>query len=137
MSVPFVVDRASPMPLHRQIYDVWRTGILSGRFRGGERVPSSRAFAATYGVARVTVTGAYDQLLAEGYFETRHGSGTFVASELPHAGLRPIAVRRSTQTPLNGPITTGPAIRLSRYGSRLGGIQRLPLSTRPINLSQV
>src|SRR5262249_32804989 len=65
MSVPFVLDRASRLPLHRQIYEAWRTGILSGRFRAGERVPSSRALTATYDVARVTVSAAYDQLLAE------------------------------------------------------------------------
>ena len=89
MSVPFVLDRRSEKSLHRQIYDAWRVGILSGRFRAGERVPSTRALAATYAVARVTVSTAYDQLLAEGYFETKHGSGTFVSSELPDRMLHP------------------------------------------------
>ena len=140
MNVSFVLDRSSDVPLHRQIYDVWRAGILSGRFRGGERVPSSRAFAAAYGVARVTVTSAYDQLLAEGYFETTHGAGTFVSSELPDdvlrppvgASLRPRPIRIAASTPRATAL-----IRLSRYGSRLGEIQRLPASTRPINLSNV
>src|SRR5882724_10669044 len=40
MRYAFTLDPASPAPLHRQIYDEWRQGILSGRFRGGERVPS-------------------------------------------------------------------------------------------------
>ena len=128
MSVPFVLDRTSPLPLHRQIYEAWRTGILSGRFRAGERVPSSRALAATYGVARITVSAAYDQLLAEGYFESKHGSGTFVSSELPDRMLHPI---RAGALAGNAERT----IALSRYGSRLGQIQRLPASTRPINLS--
>jgi GntR family transcriptional regulator/MocR family aminotransferase len=51
---------------------------------------STRALASTYGVARVTVTAAYDQLLAEGYFESRRGSGTFVSSELPDRMLNPV-----------------------------------------------
>src|SRR5712671_571864 len=68
MTVPFQLDRASGTPLHRQIYDRWRSGILDGRFPGGERIPSTRAFADAYGVSRVTVSAAYDQLLAEGYF---------------------------------------------------------------------
>jgi len=130
MNISFVLDRTSKVPLHRQIYDAWRAGILSGRFHGGERVSSSRAFAAAYDVARVTVTAAYDQLLAEGYFETRHGSGTFVSSELPDDVLRPIRVASSSQGVIRG-------IRLSRYGSRLGEIQRLPASRRPLNLSNV
>ena len=44
------------MPLHRQIYEEWRQGILTGRFRRGERVPSTRDLALTLGVARTTVT---------------------------------------------------------------------------------
>src|SRR5215468_6533976 len=108
MSVPFALDRTSDVPLHRQIYEAWRTGILSGRFRSGERVPSTRAVASSYSLARVTVSAAYDQLLAEGYFETKHGSGTFVSSELPDRMLRP--VRAGTMAG-NAPRT----IALSRY----------------------
>jgi GntR family transcriptional regulator/MocR family aminotransferase len=128
MSIPFVLDRSSRLPLHRQVYEAWRTAILSGRFRSGERVPSTRALAGSFNVARVTVSAAYDQLLAEGYFETKHGSGTFVSSELPERMLHPV---RATAT--NAPASR--AIRLSRYGSHLGPIERLPASNSPINLS--
>src|SRR5262245_19912480 len=128
MSVPFVLDRSSRLPLHRQIYEAWRAAILSGRFRSGERVPSTRAVAGSFNVARVTVTAAYDQLLAEGYFETKHGSGTFVSSDLPERMLHPVRA-----TAPNVPAAR--AIRLSRYGSRLGPIERLPASNSPINLS--
>jgi GntR family transcriptional regulator/MocR family aminotransferase len=130
MSIPFVLDRASATPLHRQIYDRWRTGILGARFRRGERVPSSRAFADTYGVSRITVTAAYDQLVAEGYFETKHGSGTFVSQELPDDVSRPIRVK--------APASKAPRrIRLSAYASRLGAIRQLPASAHPLNLSDV
>jgi GntR family transcriptional regulator / MocR family aminotransferase len=130
VTVPFVLDRASPTPLHRQIYDRWRAGILGGRFRRGERVPSTRAFADTYGVSRITVTAAYDQLLAEGYFETRIGSGTFVSQELPDEALRPIRVPKAAAKPAR-------PIRLSTYASRLGGIRQLPPARHPLNLSNV
>jgi GntR family transcriptional regulator / MocR family aminotransferase len=128
MSIPFVLNRSSSIPLHRQIYDAWRAGILSGRIRPGDRLPSTRALASAYKVARVTVSSAYDQLLAEGYFETRRGSGTFVSSDLPDRMLHPIrphAIARDA----------APSIALSGYGSRLGRIERLPTSNRPINLS--
>ena len=130
MTIPFVIDRASPVPLHRQIYDRWRTGILGGRFRRGERVPSTRAFADTYRVSRVTVAAAYDQLLAEGYFETRTGSGTFVSSDLPDDALRPVRVAASQ------PAATRP-IRLSKFSARLGGIRQMSSSPHPLNLSNV
>jgi GntR family transcriptional regulator/MocR family aminotransferase len=129
MPVPFVLDRAAGAPpLHRQIYERWRGAILSGRFRPGERVPSSRAFAADYGIARITVTAAYEQLLAEGYFETRQGSGTFVSSDLPDEALRPLRLAGP------GPIAA-PRMRLSRYAARLGDIRRLSRPTGVLDLS--
>ena len=83
MQVPILLDRRSRVPLHRQIYDRWCEGILSGRFAAGTKVPSTRELAAMLSVARATVTTAYDQLTAEGYLESSHGSGTFVSRALP------------------------------------------------------
>jgi GntR family transcriptional regulator/MocR family aminotransferase len=88
MRVAIALEKSSETPLQKQIYDEWRRGILSGRFRGAERVPSTRDLARTLGVARSTVTAAYEQLIAEGYLETAHGSGTFVCRELPDDLLR-------------------------------------------------
>ena len=67
------VDRASGTPLSRQIYIQVRSGVLSGALRAGTRVPSSRAMASLLRVARASVVSAYEQLLAEGYVESRHG----------------------------------------------------------------
>ena len=111
MRTPFIVERGSPTPLHRQIYDGWRRGILAGRFRGGDRVPSTRELAAVLSVSRVTVTAAHDQLVAEGYFEPVRGSGTFVAREIPD---QPIAGRRRTAA--GG---AAPPVRWSAYARRL------------------
>jgi GntR family transcriptional regulator/MocR family aminotransferase len=118
------------VPLHRQVYEQWRTAILAGRFRRGERIPSTRAFADTYGLSRVTVTAAYDQLMAEGYFETKAGAGTFVSSELPDDTLRPLGVAPAG-------VRTPRAVRLSKYAARLGHIRQLPSSSQPLNLSNV
>jgi GntR family transcriptional regulator / MocR family aminotransferase len=76
MRVAMTLQRASPVPLHRQIYEQWRTGILTGRSHGGERVPSTRELAATLAVSRSTITESYEQLIAEGYLDAAHGSGT-------------------------------------------------------------
>src|SRR5579864_6178542 len=89
MRVAMVLERASPVPLHRQIYEQWRTGILTGRFRRGERVPSTRDLAATLSVSRSTVSESYEQLISEGYLDAAQGSGTFVCHELPDDALRP------------------------------------------------
>src|SRR5262245_21797407 len=81
-----------------RIYQALREAVLDGRLAGGDRVPATRDLARQLGVARGTVTEAYDRLSAEGFLESRPGSGTYVAdvaAEAPPAGrrARPGAVR--------------------------------------------
>lgn len=56
-----------------------RDAVRSGRLSPGARLPSTRALAAELNLARGTVSAAYDQLVAEGYFVAHQGSGTEVA----------------------------------------------------------
>lgn len=77
------VDRNAGKPLHRQIYEAYRAGIVARNLQPGQQIPSTRALAAELGVSRIPVLGAYTQLLAEGYFESRAGAGTFVSTSLP------------------------------------------------------
>ena len=76
------LDRQAGMPLYRQIYGGLRTAIVERLLRPGQRLPSTRALAAELGVSRIPVLEAFEQLLAEGYCESRVGSGTFVAEAL-------------------------------------------------------
>ena len=77
------LDRALGEPLHGQLAGQLRTLILERRISAGERLPSSRLLASELSVSRVTVTTAIDQLISEGYAEGRHGSGVYVATDLP------------------------------------------------------
>ena len=79
------VDRKASEPLHKQIYDGFRFVIVRGDLRPGQRVPSSRALSVELGISRIPVLNAYAQLLAEGYFESRKGAGTFVSDSLPES----------------------------------------------------
>ncbi|MCL4730115.1 MAG: PLP-dependent aminotransferase family protein [Planctomycetes bacterium] len=76
-------------PLYQRIADSIRQDVLAGRLRRGERVPSTRSLARDLRVNRNTVAQAFEVLIAEGFLEGRHGSGTFVARELPHAPFSP------------------------------------------------
>lgn len=58
-------------------------GILSGRFRPGEKLPSSRGLARHLGISRITVTLAYTELLADDYLIARGRSGYFVSQNAP------------------------------------------------------
>lgn len=77
------VDRKLGQPLHRQIYEAFRSAIVQGRLRPGQRIPSSRVLAVEIAVSRFPVLNAYAQLLAEGYLESRVGAGTVVSEALP------------------------------------------------------
>jgi GntR family transcriptional regulator / MocR family aminotransferase len=106
------VRRKAPVPLYQQIYDAYRRSIARGNLRVGELVPSSRELARELRVSRLPVLNAYAQLLAEGYFESRTGAGTFIAASFPGrtgapearakvdatSGARPVAARASALT---------------------------------------
>jgi GntR family transcriptional regulator/MocR family aminotransferase len=77
------VDGASSKPLYRQLYEGYREAIVERRLRAGQRLPSTRGLASELGISRIPVLSAFGQLLAEGYLESRRGSGTFVARCLP------------------------------------------------------
>jgi GntR family transcriptional regulator/MocR family aminotransferase len=83
----FTLDRSAVKPLYRQLCDGFREAIVDRRLRGGQRLPSTRTLAAALGISRIPVLNAFEQLLAEGYFESRVGSGTFVSSTLPHEAV--------------------------------------------------
>src|SRR5512140_1310336 len=71
------------LPLYQALYAHIRAAILSGELKDGMKLPSTRALAEELNISRNTVLNAYRQLLAEGYLESRAGSGTFVAQVLP------------------------------------------------------
>ena len=83
------VERNSGVPLYRQLYEGYRDAIVDRRLGPGQRIPSTRSLAAELRISRIAVLNAFEQLLAEGYFVARAGSGTFVAGALPDDLLRP------------------------------------------------
>lgn len=92
--LPVTVDRNDPRPLGVQVADQVRRLVLDGRLVAGLRLPGSRRLAVDLGVSRAVVEAAWDQLLAEGWVETRHGAGTFVSGGA--AGIaRPVTRRRA------------------------------------------
>lgn len=117
-ALAFELDRAGPLALHRQLHGRLRALIAAGVLRPGMRIPSSRAFAEIHGVARNTVLSAFDQLVCEGYLEGRHGSGTYVAPNLPSDTARILLAATE------GAPATGPPPLPSRRGQALRAVPR-------------
>ena len=68
----------STTPLVNQIIDGLRGLIDTQTLKPGAKVPSIRAFAATYSVSTFTVVEAYDRLVAQGLLVSRGNAGFFV-----------------------------------------------------------
>src|SRR6516225_3618027 len=75
-------------PLFRRVYLDLREAILSGTLGAGEQLPSTRQLAEQLGISRTVVLLAYEHLLAEGFAEGRHGSGTYVSRSVSTASSR-------------------------------------------------
>ncbi|MBV8515635.1 MAG: PLP-dependent aminotransferase family protein [Acidobacteria bacterium] len=88
LSPILAIDRKEAKPLHKQIYDGYRAAIAVRSLRAGQQIPSTRDLSRELKISRIPVLTAYAQLLAEGYFETRVGAGTFVCSSLPDQPAR-------------------------------------------------
>lgn len=72
------IDRADDKPPYRQIASMLREAINSGQFTAGERLPSEAALIDHFGVARMTVRQAVQELRAEGLVISEHGRGVFI-----------------------------------------------------------
>ncbi|GAB3170383.1 PLP-dependent aminotransferase family protein [Myceligenerans halotolerans] len=105
------VDLSSRTGRTDAIYRALRTALTTGRVPVGDRLPSTRDLARDLGVSRASVTGAYERLVAEGFLETRAGSGAFAtaaARDVPASrhhrpgALRPRAGRPWTPHPTSG-----------------------------------
>lgn len=76
------LDPDSNLNLQNQIRQKLVDGIISGTFPPGSKLPSSRRLADQLDVARNTVVLAYQELIAEGYLESRERSGIFVNEKM-------------------------------------------------------
>ncbi len=117
---PIALTPRAKAPLYRQVYDWFRNAILDGQMRPGQRVPSTRSLAGELKISRIPVLNAYEQLHAEGYFETFVGAGTCVARSIPEDAQRSPAVKagKRVEETVQKP---GPR-RISRRGAVLADV---------------
>ncbi|MCK6264264.1 PLP-dependent aminotransferase family protein [Vibrio sp. ZSDE26] len=69
--------------LQKQLFNAISKKIVSNLWAKGGKLPSTRKLASELSISRNTVISVYEQLVAEGFLESRVGSGFYVAVELP------------------------------------------------------
>ncbi|MBL9051949.1 MAG: PLP-dependent aminotransferase family protein [Tabrizicola sp.] len=98
MSIPveaFYLTPGAQGSLQQQIRAMVTQGILAGRFRPGQRMPSSRGLAEHLGISRITVTLAYADLVSSDYLTSAGRSGYFVSENAPRAPEFPKTLQRA------------------------------------------
>ncbi|WP_312641089.1 GntR family transcriptional regulator [Hydrogenoanaerobacterium sp.] len=65
-------------PLYEQLQIAIKNDIMSGVYSLGERMPSEAELGEHYGISRITVRRAVQELEKEGMLERKQGKGTFV-----------------------------------------------------------
>ncbi|WCN36192.1 PLP-dependent aminotransferase family protein [Aneurinibacillus uraniidurans] len=72
------LDEAAKEPLYIQLYQYIKEEIQTGRIPSSTRLPSIRQLAHFLHISKTTIQVAYQQLLAEGYIESKERSGFYV-----------------------------------------------------------
>lgn len=127
------LDRHGGAPLYRLLYRRIRDLIASGALPPGARLPPSRVLAQALALSRNTATAALEQLTADGWTESRRGSGVYVADKPPGRGRRAVTAEAPAAAEDALPFSVGaPALDLfplaawNRLQSRRW--RRMPLS---------
>ena len=74
------ISAENALPLVDQIVTGVRSQIEDRVLRPGARLPAIRQLAEAHRISRFTVVEAYDRLVAQGYVQSRRGSGFYVAN---------------------------------------------------------
>lgn len=118
----YVLNRGGETSLYEQLYRALRADIESGVLAAGARFPSKRAFAKHLGVSVVTVEGALDQLVAEGYVRAVPRSGFYVqeiGSNL--ASFSRVSTRETVKSPSKAGFEGKSALGVAKMGVSEGG----------------
>jgi len=142
-----------PVPLYHQVYLHLVDALARGDWQRGDRLPTERELAASFGCSLITVRRALDELAREGRLERTRGRGTFVteppiarnimgpagfADELRALGYRPSSVvvtaRLEEATPVIADELGIPSRAPVYYLERIRGADGKPLLLEQVRL---
>jgi GntR family transcriptional regulator/MocR family aminotransferase len=92
------LDKTSNTPIFIQLSEQLSQMIRRGILTAGQRLPGTRQLAELLGLHRQTVVAAYDESLAQGWLESRPGSGTYVATHFPETSPQALALQTADKS---------------------------------------
>ncbi|WP_134702581.1 GntR family transcriptional regulator [Ammoniphilus sp. YIM 78166] len=82
------INKNLPIPIYYQIEEGMKELIEQGSLKPGDLIPSERELCEAYGISRMTVRQAVNNLVNDGYLVRQQGRGTFVSKGKMEQGLR-------------------------------------------------
>ncbi len=82
------VNKDLPIPLYHQLKDALLKAIEAGKWKSNEQLPNETRLAEYFGVSKITVRQALQELAAMGYIRREQGRGTFVSQPRFYEGPR-------------------------------------------------
>ncbi|WP_434380303.1 PLP-dependent aminotransferase family protein [Melittangium boletus] len=110
----FALDHDGTVSRQTQLTRALVREIQRGRLQPGAMLPGSRTLADQLGVNRKVVVAAVEELVGQGWLETRPASGTRVAASLPRSAVADVE--------LPPPRKTGPSRREAPFVSITDGL---------------
>lgn len=97
------IEKTSSTPVFVQVSNQLAELIRQGTLAPGQRLPGTRQLAHLLDLNRQTIVAAYDEGLAQGWLESRSGSGTYVATHFSEVRPQPLvkSEKRTEKHPLS------------------------------------
>jgi GntR family transcriptional regulator len=73
------LDKNLPIPLYHQLKCILMEAIESGRWQSGQQLPTESELVEDFGVSKITIRQALQELAGLGYVRREQGRGTFVS----------------------------------------------------------
>lgn len=102
------LDKASATPVFVQLSNQLGQLIRQGILMPGQRLPGTRQAAYLLQLNRQTVVAAYEEGMAQGWLESRTGSGTYVATHVPETKPQLLPVESGAATPKSRAVSERP-----------------------------
>ena len=91
-------------PKYQSVLNRLQRDIVGGKYQRGQKLPSEAALVQRFGVSRITVGRAVNELQRQGLVDRIAGSGTYVRGESPGEGLFGLVIPNLGETEIFEPI---------------------------------
>lgn len=133
------IKRHDPLPKYRRVEEDLRYRVVSGFWKQGDQLPSESELCVQYGVSRITIRRALQELAIEGYLYSVSGKGTFVAEWEAVADIGPALKGFTNEMQELGyrAITIGVELDVVEADRKLAAILDIGVGDRVIELRRV